>query len=332
MKKNIGLAILFIIIISSCHVFLGTDPDNDPKSIFDSIWNDFNEIYPFFEIKGIDWDEIYRIYSPQIHPGMNDLSLFHVCSQMLDELNDPHVILFSPFSIPQGRPSLDFWHVTSRLIDEGTFTDDNMFLYGTFKTRPDVGYIHIRRFSSGKISIASGMVQDWAKQIDTILRSLAHTNSIILDIRNNNGGFSSNAQYIASRFTSIQKDFMITRTKNGPGPDDFSDPVTWAISPATTRYTKLVVLLTNNDTISAAERFTLALRTQNHVIHVGESTSGAFSVRITRPLINGWIYTMSVQQVTDIHGNNLEGTGIIPDIELTGRIDQQLEFALDFIP
>ena len=93
------LVLLFVLLLlfSTCQLFLGQDPDKSPMGIFNRIWTDFNETYALFDARNIDWDEIYGIYSPKIHPTMNDFELFRVCAQMLNELNDSHVNLITPF-------------------------------------------------------------------------------------------------------------------------------------------------------------------------------------------------------------------------------------------
>jgi len=318
---------LVIVLLSACHVFLGPDPDNSPKGIFDSIWNDFNETYALFDVKGIDWDEVYKTYSPEIQPDINSFRLFRICEEMLYELDDPHVRLISPFSNPSEKEAFDLEYVTNKLNGGGAFVGDNMFFYGTFQEKPDVGYIYIRSFKSIKINNTFDPIQPWAKEIDDILQSLANTDSVILDIRDNGGGVPAYAEYIAGRFVAVEKDYIKASTKNGPGRNDFSSPVSFTIRPAGPVYTRPVVLITNNQTASAAEWFTLALRTQNHVTHVGETTRGAFSVMIIRPLINGWEYTMSIQKVTDIEGNCYEGIGITPEHIVAGD-DAQLDYAL----
>jgi C-terminal processing protease CtpA/Prc len=214
------------------------------------------------------------------------------------------------------------------LKDGGVLTSDKMFLYGVFREKPNVGYIYIAGFILGETELSGGPIQDWAKKIDGIVKSLSYTDYIILDIRGNKGGLSSNAEYIAGRFISVQKDYIKVCTKNGPRRNDFSVPVSYTIKPAGSKYTKPVVLLTDNITVSAAERFTLALRTQDHVTHAGEITRGALSLKIIRSLINGWEYTMSVQKVTDMNGNYYEGTGIAPDFPIAGH-QAQLDYALN---
>jgi len=341
---KLTIALTVIVLLSACQVFLGPDPDNNPRGIFESIWSDFNKTYALFEHKGIDWDAVYRQFSPKIHSDMTDRELFDVCANMLAVLNDSHVRLSSSFAYFNSGGWLDFSNnepfsldvVSSYLTGGGTRTDNGMFLYGTFLSNPEVGYIFVRAFAYDEL--VTGGSQNWAKAIDSIVQSLANTASLVLDVRGNTGGLPSNVQYISSRFVSIQRNYAQARTKNGLGRNDFSSPVTFTISPAGTRYTKPIVLLTNKQTISGGEWFTLALLSQDHVTHVGGATNGAFSLGLERPLINGWLYSVSVQIVTDMNGVCHEGSGIIPEYVITNKVeeiaagtDRQLEFAVNLL-
>jgi hypothetical protein len=294
------------------------------------------------DVKGIDWNDVYKTYSPQVTSGMSDRQLFDVCADMLSVLDDSHVELWAPFAFfisgnwldPLRNDPFSLNVVKTYLTDGGKSAGNGLFLYGTFSSKPEVGYIYIAGFAFGDDVTAH---QDWAKDIDVIVRSLANTSALILDIRGNTGGLASNVNYIASRFAAEKKDYAKILTKNGPGSNDFSAPVTNTINPAGSKYTKPVVLLTNKQTISAGEWFTLALLTQSHITHAGGTTNGAFSLSLARPLINGWIYRVSVQKVTDMQDICYEGTGITPDItniklntvdNLLVNIDDQLDYAL----
>jgi len=289
-----------IVLMPACHIFLGSDPDNSPRGIFESIWTDFNKTYALFDVKGIDWDAVYREFSPQITSDMTDHELFDVIANMLSVLDDSHVRLASPFAhsnsggwleSSNNEPfSLDV--VKSYLVDGGTITADGMFLYGTFITNPEVGYIFIRAFAHG---LDVTQTQEWTRVIDGIVQSVMNTSSLILDVRGNTGGLPSNVDYIASRFASVAKDYVRVRTKNGPGRNDFSSPIYFTIKPEGTRYTKPITLLTNKQTISGGEWFSLALLSQDHVKHAGGATNGALSLGLERRLINGWLYWVSVK-------------------------------------
>jgi hypothetical protein len=353
--KGIGAALLALALLSTCHLFLGPDPENSPRDIFDSIWGDFNKNYALFEVKGIDWDKIYEEYSPQISSDMDNYDLFKVCGEMLNALKDGHVHLSSPFGNSillnddyfDDRDWVDLKVVYDLLnVSHGYLSgkdylpEGQMFLCGKFKSMPRFGYIFIKSFAG--INISLDIIPDWAKEIDNIVQTLADTDALVLDLRNNTGGFGSNMDYIASRFIDTPRPYLKSTTKNGPGRNDFSTPLTWEIKPAGTRYIKNIVLLTNNNTSSAGEWFVQALRSQGHVIHIGTKTHGMFSPRVIRHLINGWEYTMSVQKVEDMEGNCLEGIGISPDKhveynfvskknKVTGETqtwDTQLEYAL----
>ncbi|MDR1307123.1 MAG: S41 family peptidase [Treponema sp.] len=337
-------AVFLFAALASCEVFLGSDPGGSPREIFDTLWKDFDETYALMDIRGIDWNGAYAKYAPQIYSGMGDRELFDVCSGLLGVLDDPHVYLMAPFGYFNsgdrfGTDSVEPFELalvkSGYLNGGGASAGDGLFLYGTFTSpHSDVGYIHIAGFAKG--STGTGQSQDWTRDINGIIDSLAGTKAIVLDVRGNRGGLQSNVDYIAGRFAGVKKDYVQVRTKDGPGGNDFSSPVTHTVTPAGTRYTKPVILITNRQTISGGEWFTLALRTQDHVIHTGSTTSGAFSLSLERPLVNGWIYSVSVQKVTDMAGTCYEKTGISPHAEhaagVSGFTDDQLDYALSLVP
>jgi len=340
--------IIFVLaLISTCSVFLGSDPDNSPQGIFDSIWNDFNKTYALFDIKSIDWDSVYDTHVGRIYSGMGDRELFKVCSDMLGELNDAHVRIASSFEYFNsgdlyGTSNMEPFNLniikTNYLNSNHTSTEDGMFVYGTFKDKPTVGYIYIKGFAYEE---NTGGSQDWVKTIDSINKNLSGTDSLVLDLRANTGGLPANVDFIANRFAAVEKDYVSVHTKNGTGRNDFSSPVYYTIKPEGITYTKPVILLTNAQTVSGGEWFTLALRSQSHVTHAGSVTTGALSLSLHRFLVNGWSYWVSVQIVRDMQGICPEAIGITPENQhiktntverIALNIDDQLEYALSILP
>ena len=352
MKINFKFLILpLFLLLSTCELFLGQDPDTSPEEVLKSLWNDFNNIHANLDFrmcsntKYNSWYDVYynehNGYALKITSNMSEESLFNVCANMLKELNDPHVGLYAPGKFVGSyydsyREDFSLSTVKSYLIDNGNNVYRN-FLYGKFSTEPDIGYIHIALFTDGDSEQDDN---DWGRAIDNIINDLANTNAIVLDVRGNRGGQILAMEYIATRFISEQKDYIKTRIKNGPGPNDLSAPKIYTIKPFSIvsddmySYTKPIVLLTNRNSVSAAEWFTFALRTQSHVTHTGTPTCGALSSRIDRPMINGWYYSISPERVTDMNGVYYEGIGISPNEEhirvntpnTTG--DEQLDYAI----
>jgi len=321
-KRRIIWLILFApVLFSSCKFFLGPEPDTGPSDVLKSLWNDFNNIHANLDFrmsanqKYGSWYDVYNNkqagYAQKIKSGMSEESLFEVCADMLEELKDPHVSIFSSdygyrsyvtgvneyFNIEKAR---------SYLKENGNAANKN-FIYGVFSSDSDIGYIYIPEFLNENTEPEG---QGSTNAIDSIISALEKTRALVLDVRNNRGGDIYVMEYIAARFASESKDYCKLINKKGPGPNDFSSPIIYTIksikkaSDNKYGYTKPIVLLTNKNTVSMAEWFTMALRTQSHVTHIGTATCGAFSPRKDRFMINGWVYSISPGRVTDMNGNN----------------------------
>jgi len=331
--------LLTVTLLLSCELLLGPEPDTSPEGILKSLWDDFNNIYAYMDFRMSenllfdDWYDVYynqqRGYARRVTSNMSDDSLFNVCAWMLRELKDPHVGLYAPgkfaSSYTEDDEDFNLELIKQQLTNRGTGKYKN-FYYGTFSSA-NIGYIHIIGFTEDNVD---PMNQTWGKAIDDIIIDIAHTDALILDIRGNRGGHVYAMEYIAARFASAHKEYLIARQKNGPGPNDYQKPRTHIITPANIRYTKPILLLTNKDTVSVSERFTMALRTQDHITHIGTKTRGALSVRIERPMINGWFYSISSERVTDMNGKIYEGVGIEPDVRVEyGVNDRQIDSAVE---
>lgn len=349
-KTHIGLIFLIIAFLPACELILGPDPDTSPEGILFSLWNDFNNVHAYLDIRMsnnsnsfTNWYDVYhnrqRGYARLVYQGMSEEALFNVCARMLGELNDSHVGLYAPgkfaSSYRESRDDFDIYTVRTSLIGSGNDKYKN-FVYGTFRSDASasctcIGYIHIESFV---VDYNFPENNAWDKKIDEIIKNLTHTKALVLDIRDNRGGDVFAMEYIVSRFAVTRKDYLKTSIKSGSGPNDYSSVKTHTIHPARSNYHGPVVLITNKNSVSAAERFTLALRTQDNVTHIGTATRGALSIRSSRPMINGWFYSISAEKVTDMSGKYYEGLGIAPKEEHiveygTGAADNQLKYAKD---
>ncbi|PLX17216.1 MAG: hypothetical protein C0599_13915, partial [Salinivirgaceae bacterium] len=75
------------------------DASYDPVENFEYLWKQVDEKYSYFELKNINWDEIYTEYRPQVTSDLSNEAFFSLMFNMLGTLRDGHVNLQSPFNI-----------------------------------------------------------------------------------------------------------------------------------------------------------------------------------------------------------------------------------------
>ncbi len=330
------------LLIPGCGAFLGPDPEADPETLFELFWESYDRYYAHFELKGVDWEELYEEVRPRVGPGTTEEELFEVFRYMIGHLEDGHVHLVAgdrrAFSDAHLRGTRRNFHpavVDEYLGESRNEVGRGQIVYGS--VGEDIGYIRLATLSGGYGS--GDDAGGWIEEIDLAIRDLSHKRGIVLDLRSNGGGRAHNTRYVAARFVGEARPFLVTRSRNGPGHGDFSEPRTWQVEPAdTVRYLGPLVVITNRHTFSAAEWLTLALREYDHVTHLGTHTGGGLAMFLPRELPNGWTYTISVQDTRCVRGRSYERVGVAPhryvengpDDEELGR-DTILDQAMDVL-
>lgn len=311
MKRTL-LILLFLPLLFSCEnlLFEKDMASENPNDNFEYLWQQCNEKYSYMDYKRIDWDLIHDQYAARIFSGMSQDSLFTVLGNMMNELKDGHVNLKSHFNVSHyniqklGPDNFDF-----RLIEDHYLPDDyyvsGPFIHD-FISNKRVGYIRLDAFT-GTVTNAN---------LDFILQRYANTEGIILDIRENGGGASTDVFKIISRFVSAKTHVYDSRLKSGKGHNDFTATEPGFITPAgNRRYLKKIMLLTDRGTFSAGSFTTLAMKELPNVMVVGDTTGGGLGLPNGGQLPNGWIYRFSITQTLDLAGNNYE-SGVPPDIQV----------------
>ncbi|MCF8369669.1 MAG: S41 family peptidase [Bacteroidales bacterium] len=309
--KRIAIYILGLVAFASCEkVLMEKEVVDTPVSNFENMWQTVNDKYSFFEYKNIDWDQVYTTYRPQVTNDMNDVALFNVLGNMLNELKDGHVNLTAPFDISRYPFSFNSpENFNFRLLKDNyigwEYRITGSLINTTFERNGQpIGYIYYGSFSS--------IVEN--ADIDFVIASLWHTSGIILDMRSNGGGSVSNIYRIGSRFADQKRLVYTSILKNGPGYEDFGEAAEVYMEPiGTNQYTRPVILLTNRGCYSATSFFTLAMKAFPHVIQVGDTTGGGLGAPAGFELPNGWGYRFSVSRTFSPDGDNWEN-GIPPDV------------------
>lgn len=264
-----------------------------------------DEHYCFFDEKGVNWDEVHTKYQKQLNAGMSDAHLFEVCANMLSELKDGHVNIFSSFDMARNWS----WHedypenYDELLINHYLGTDYKIASSLRYKILDDnVGYL---QYSSFQSDFGAG-------NIDQVLLEFAPCQALIIDIRNNSGGLLSVAEKLAARFTNEEILVGYMRHKTGKGHNDFSAMEEQRLKPSNgVRWHKPVFVLTNRQVYSAANEFVKYMKCCGAII-VGDHTGGGAGMPFSSELPNGWGVRFSACPMYDINKHSTEG-GIAPD-------------------
>lgn len=324
--------LLTLILPLSCERYLvAPDPDNTPTANFEFLWEELDHKYSYFGYKSIDWDSVYAVFRPQIHDDMDERELFGILAEMLNTLQDGHVNLLSSFDRSRNWDwYLDYPANFNENIVYRNYLGDDYSMSGPLhhQTIDSVLYVYYASFGN-QISQAN---------LDALMEAAEGMKGVIVDIRSNGGGSSSNAYALASCFTEDTLLFGYSRIKNGAGHEDFSPWRSLQLNPRSgTRFEGDVVLLCNRNSYSASNLFALIMDAIEHVMLMGDRTGGGGGTPAYGELPNGWQYRFSSTQTLDPEGKHVEH-GIDVDIPVNldpadeaAGIDSIIEAALDLL-
>lgn len=279
---------------------------NTPQGNFEALWKIIDERYCFFDYKQIDWNDIRDKYQALITPNMGNEALFEVLGNMLAELKDGHVNLYSSHNMARYWDwYLDYPRNFNEAIIEKYLGRDYRIAGGAKYTilEDNIGYIYYGSFSN---AIGNG-------NLNEILSYLSVCNGLIIDVRNNGGGNLTNATRMAQRFTNEKVLTGYILHKTGKGHSDFSEPTPVYIEPSNNiRWQKKVALLTNRHCYSATNDFVNSMRYFPNVTLIGDKTGGGSGLPFSSELPNGWGVRFSASPHLDADKRQIE-FGIDPD-------------------
>jgi C-terminal processing protease CtpA/Prc len=173
-----------------------------------------------------------------------------------------------------------------------------------------LGYIRITSFNSH---------EEVAPEFDQALEALRTAPGLILDIRDNPGGFGQ--PHIAGRLLQHSALCTISFLKNGPRHGDLERHESILEPTGPWQYGSPIALLVNEGTGSAADLFACQLRSAKRVVTVGSTTHGNLSgVAAYAVLPCGLIVRISNGYICDATGKPIEGVGNEPDVTVSPSI------------
>ena len=178
-----------------------------------------------------------------------------------------------------------------------------------------LGYVRIESFNDR---------QRITDEFDRALEELRDVQGLVLDIRDNPGGFGQ--PRMVGRLLHGRVLTSIGYLKSGSGYGDLKRVPNYLGPSGDWQYGGPVALLVNDETGSAADLFACELRSAGRVITVGSPTHGNLAgVAAYVVLPCGLVVRVSNGYVADAKGRPIEGAGSLPDITVEPSIDDFLQ-------
>ena len=335
MKKNILIAFLLI-----CFKVGFSQSDNYKQmKLFNKLWRKIDNHYASFEIKGINWQESYDWIKPKISKDLTQEQLMDTLTLMLKPFNDGHVgvsmIKLFPLRFSKGfvaeresyfykefyndslRQSL-FQTTNSTLIEYGFdslqpgYSNDKNIL--DFSKSTDIGYIHMSHMSG----ISKRRTKILMKQI---LIECANYRGMIIDVRDNKGGYPKVGDQIAGGFINEKIHVSNDYKRKKKNHHSFRKPKPYYCKPICKNpFVGTVIILTNDRTRSAGDSFVMSLMDLPNVTIIGDRTEGILGEAKIGFLPYGWIYGVNNYKILSPDGVNYEDIGIPPDTFIQNKL------------
>lgn len=172
--------------------------------------------------------------------------------------------------------------------------------YGEIKDN-EIGYLEISSFGETTANEVKNYLDYFQEK---------GIKKLIIDLRNNGGGYLDTFLNMAGYFigngeAAIQQKFADGKIQTGYARGEKFENI------------ESIVILVNENTASASEVLTIALKeTRDDVQVVGTTTYGKGTVQTTLPLSDGSAIKYTTSEWLSPFGTSIQGVGIVPDFEV----------------
>lgn len=150
-----------------------------------------------------------------------------------------------------------------------------------------------------------------ASEIENYLEDYKDFSKLIIDLRNNTGGYQTSVRDCLRIFIGINKPYLKQIDVNG------NEQVDYTTFGKTYDNFKDIVILTNEATASAAEVFALVIKEEvENVTLIGETTYGKGVIQTNRYLSDGGVLKLTSYYWYSPKGTSIHKEGVKPDIEI----------------
>ena len=338
----------------------------DPIYNFEVLANNFKDHYAYFELRNVNWDEMYTKYRAKVTSKTTLVELYTIMNTMLNEFNDGHISLSVPDEIEEEakknaiankpiseKPKTKRYTrkdlstaVAKKYIPEGSSRNRDLIRWGFLEN--NIGYLQINQmmgFANYGVDKTLSRREYWTKYFAKAEESLDHTkdevegftpliNEAFNELKNTDAliidirfnGGGSDAIGLKT-LSLFNKTEKLAFTKKARHLNGFTKTVKVNLKATENAYQKPVYLLIGNGSASATEIMTLASLELGNFTRIGGNTNGVFSDILDKSLPNGWNFGLSNEVYLDLSNNNYEGVGITPDFNMNYPKKRQNQFA-----
>jgi hypothetical protein len=225
-----------------------------------------------------------------------------VTKHMREASHDAHLdFIYSQSSLPD-RPPASAPSSESRARYRKALEEQNCTFEKVEILPHNIGYLKLNAFPDTEFcqSIAAAA-----------MAKLNHTDALIIDLRNNRGGYGNMVMLLSS--------YLFDHPQYIYNPRENANPQSFTQSPVLDSELagKPTYLLTSSITISAAEQFTYTMKMLKRATLVGETTHGSAHSGVFYRLDEHFGMAIpDVRPANPYGANDWEGTGITPDIKV----------------
>lgn len=307
----------FIYLLCTCMLFSScieepVIPQNDCEGNFEALWQIIDTKYCYLDYKKINWDSVHTAYAARVTPGMSEYRFFQLMGIMLGELKDGHVNLYSAFD--RSRYWNWFNDHASNFNADVLFSD--RYLGNNYKIAGGMRYERIEDGTIGYVHYSDFSTRFSDTNMSYIFNQFSSCQGLIIDVRENGGGYLDLAEKLASYFFAEKTLVGYMQHKNGVGHSDFSKPVElYNSAHKGLQWRKSVVVLANRKSYSATNSFISRMKLAPRATVIGDTSGGGGGLPISSELPNGWMVRFSASPMYDVNMQNIEW-GIEPDIDV----------------
>ena len=155
--RRLTLFFLYITAMTACLTSCVDEEEyaDNPRGNFEALWRIMDEHYCFFEAKGkeygLDWDEVHSRYSVQMSDNLTEDQLFEILGNMLGELRDGHVNMYSAWDVARNWSWKEDYpsNYSDTLIRKYLGTDYRIAAGMEYRVLDDnTGYLRCKSFST----------------------------------------------------------------------------------------------------------------------------------------------------------------------------------------